>query len=251
MDRNTTVSFDNSAEQTFDDLSYEKRARLLEGPSILLVVSHSGTPLDHAQQCSAAKGLVPADRSRQMTEQAESGNRLYAIEFPLLALVATSQAFQTGYEHCPNISQLPLDMGTILPGYAMCVLDWLARNLRSKETISFVPEDPEIDGEDKWFWVYSYAAMRTLGIEATEDLQLFVKRLVDHNSLVTEITSYLRLLRALQPSDPIITYLAERTARQMSEQTYGLSAAAQCDAIGAAHPHFAALVNEQMQKSMG
>lgn len=248
MDIDTTASFDDSPKQPFGDLSYEIRALLLEGPPILLVASHSGAPSDYAHQCSAAKGLVSLDRSRQMTEQAESGHRPYAIDISVWALAAASQAIRTGYEEYPDVSQLALAMGPILPGYAMCVLDWLVRCFRSKTTTSFIPDDPEVDGEDKWYWLYSYAAMRALGIDAVEDLQPFIKRLIHHEGLVAEMTSYLRLLRALQPSDPIVTYLAVRTARQMLGNAHVLSEA-QCDAIGAAHPHFAALVNERLQKS--
>jgi hypothetical protein len=249
MDIDTTDLVHHSAKQAFWSLSFEMRIRLLEGPSLLLIVSHSGTASDYAQQCAAAKGLVAVDRSRQLTEQAGSNNRPYAIEFPVLALVTASQAFKTSYEQYPDVSRLPLAMGTILPGYAMCILDWLVRCLRSRTYIPFVSEQPEIDGEDKWYWLYSYAAMRTLGIRATEEVQPFIERLIDHHSLVVEASSYLRLLRALPPSDPIVAYLAGRTARQILGKTHGLSAA-QWDAIGAAHPHFAVLVNEQLQQSL-
>jgi hypothetical protein len=182
-----------------------------------------------------------------MIEQAESGNRPYAIEFPVLALAAASQTFRSGYEQCPNASHIPLSIGNILPGYAMCVLDWLVRCVKSKTSISFIPIEPEIDGEDKWYWPYSYAAMRALGLEAAQDLQQFVEHLIDHESLVVECSSFLRLLRALQPVDPIVAHLAGRTGMQMLENRLGLSAV-QCDSISAAHPHFAALVNEQIQK---
>jgi hypothetical protein len=91
--------------------------------------------------------------------------------------------------------------------------------------------------------------MRNLGISAIEEVQPFIERLIDHHSLVVEASSYLRLLRTLQPSAPIVAYLAGRTSRQMLGNTHGLSAA-QWDAIGAAHPHFAALVNEQLQQSL-
>ncbi|CAG5182498.1 uncharacterized protein ALTATR162_LOCUS10190 [Alternaria atra] len=247
MEIDTTDSSNHSAKNAFGSLSYESRILLLQGPSILLIVSHFGTPSEYAELCSAAIGVVSVDRSRQIAEQADSNNRPYAIEFPVLALAAASQTFQTGYKQCAHVSCVPLAVGNILPGYAMCVLDWLVRCTRSKTPISFLPEKPDIDGEDKWYWLYSYAAMRALGIEAYEDLQQFVERLIDHENLIAECSNYLCLLRALQPWDPIVAYLARRTARQMSRNTLGLSAA-QCDNIGAAHPHFAALVNERMQK---
>ena len=224
----------------------ESREHLLEGPPVLLIVSHSGTPFDYAHQCSAAKGIVSADRMRQLTEETESEHCPYAIEIPARALAAASQAFRDVYQASPEISQLPLNMGSILPGYAMCVLDWLVLDLRRKIPIPFVPDIPVIDGEDKWYWVYCYATMRCLGMEQAEELQHFLVTMIDHDSLVAESESYIRLLRALQPSDPIVAYLSERTARQMTANTLGLSPA-QCQDLGAQHPHFAVLINDHLR----
>jgi hypothetical protein len=220
---------------------------LLGGPSVLLIVSHSGTPFDYAHQCSAAKGIVSADRIRQLTEETESENRPYAIEFPARALATASKTFRNVYEANPEISQLPLDMGNILPGYVMCVFDWLVQDLRRKIPIPFVPDIPVIDGEDKWYWLYCYATMRCLGMEQAEELQHFVVLMIDHDSLVAESESYIHLLRVLQPSDPVVAYLAERTAQQMAATTLGLSSA-QCQDIGAQYPHFATLVKEALLK---
>jgi hypothetical protein len=247
MDIESTAAPEQLLNNPSKTMPRQDRERLLEGPSVLLVVSYSGTPFDYAHQCSAATGIVSADRMRQLTEVAESKHRPYAIEIPARALAAASQAFCDVYQASPDISQLPLDLGTLLPGYAMCVLDWLVLDLRRKIPIPFVPDIPIIDGKDKWYWVYCYATMRCLGMEQAEELQHFVARMIDHDSLVAESESYIRLLRALQPSDSIVAYLAERTARQMSANTLGLSPA-QCQHIGAQHLQFTILVNEALGK---
>jgi hypothetical protein len=74
--------------------------------------------------------MVCADRVRQLHEQAESNNRAFAIEFPADSLAAASPIFKQGYEaHSATLRQLPVDIGTVLPGYTMCVLDWYAHAL--------------------------------------------------------------------------------------------------------------------------
>jgi hypothetical protein len=235
---------DNSAAET---ISPQDRLRLLGGPSVLLVVSHSGTSVDYAHQRSAAEGIVSLLRRRQLKEESESNHRPYTIEIPARALGAASQAFRDSYEAHPDLSRVPFDMGNILPGYVMSVLDWFVRSLRSKTPTPFIPELAIIDDEDRWYWVYCYATMRCLGMEHAEELQQFIVLLINHESLVAEIESYIRLLRALQPSDPILAYLAERTARQLAAKTIGLSSA-QCQDISAQHPQFATLVNEYLSK---
>jgi hypothetical protein len=228
-------------------MSLPDRENLLHGPSVLLVVSHSGTPVDYAHQRSAAEGIVSPNRRRQLREQAGSNHRPYTIEIPARALTAASQAFRDSYGGRPDLSQVPFDMGNILPGYVMSVLDWLVKSLRSKTPTPFIPELAIIDDEDRWYWVYCYATMRCLGMEHAEDLQHFIILLINHESLIAETESYIRLLRTLQPSDPIVAYLAERTARKLEAKTIGLSST-QCQDIGAQHPHFATLVNEYLSK---
>jgi hypothetical protein len=223
------------------------RKILLDGPSVLLIVSHSGTPFDYAHQRSAAKGIVSADRIRQLQEESDSNHRPCIIEIPVRALSAASEAFRHAYDASPDHARIPLDVGNILPGYVMCVLDWIVRSLRIKTPIAFIPELPVIDGEDKWYWVYCYTIMCCLGMEHAGELQHFIILLVDHEGLVAESVSYIRLLRALQPSDPIVAHVAERTARQMAANTLGLSAA-QCQDISAQYPQFAKLVNGSFTK---
>ncbi|KAF1935647.1 hypothetical protein EJ02DRAFT_119439 [Clathrospora elynae] len=167
---------------------------LLDDPSVLLIASNSGTPLAYAQKISAANGLVSADRSRQMIEEAESNHRPYEIEMPARALAVASKTFQQGYEQSSihslaGVSQLPFDMGKVLPSYAMCVLDWLVRALRSKQPIVSVPEEPEIAGKDKWYWLYSYEVMRSLGMDYAEELRPFIERLINREGLIDDCES--------------------------------------------------------------
>jgi hypothetical protein len=74
-----------SADGNFSGMLQRLRSRLLNGPAILMTVSHSGTQaFDYAHQCVAAQGMVHYDRSRQLCEQAESNNRSFDIEFPAM-----------------------------------------------------------------------------------------------------------------------------------------------------------------------
>jgi hypothetical protein len=176
-------------------LSSQGRKELLGGPSILLIVSHSGTSFNYAHQCSAAEGVVSTDRSRQLAEETESGHRPFSIEFPIRALCAASSAFREGYKTSPDIAQVSLDMGNILPGYAMCVLDWLTRALSSNHWIDFLPPDAPVANEDKWYWIYCYSAMRTLRMDSlAQPLRDFVMRLINIKTLILDRENYVRLL---------------------------------------------------------
>jgi len=76
-------------------MSQQSREELLHGPTVLLVVSHSGTiDFDYTHQFAAARGIVHHDRMRQLQEQAESNNRCFTIEFPANALAAASLVFR-------------------------------------------------------------------------------------------------------------------------------------------------------------
>jgi hypothetical protein len=228
-------------------MSHQDRENLLDDPSVLLVVSHSGTACDYAHQCSAAKGIVSADRTRQLTEQANSYHRPYTIEIPTPVLAMASSAFRDSYGAISDVSNVPFDMGVILPGYVMCVLDWLVRSLRSKTPVSLIPEVAFMEGEDRWYWVYGHVIMRCLGMEHAENLQQFIIVLIDDDSLIAGKESYIRLLRLLQPSDPLVAHFAERSARQMAADTLVLSPT-QCLDIGMSYPHFVTLVNECFKK---
>jgi hypothetical protein len=79
---------------SFSDLSQMSRAEFLQGPTPLLITTHTGIEFDHEHQIAAAKHMVCTDRICQLHEQAESNNRPFAIEFPANALAAASPYLQ-------------------------------------------------------------------------------------------------------------------------------------------------------------
>lgn len=241
---------DQSVPQPMRSVFYEAlqkaREELLDGPAPLFTVSHTGTTFDYTHQCAVAKGMVSADRTRQLLEQSESNNRSFDIEFPAYALAVASPAFKRGYESIPTAMHVPLDLGNVLPGYAMCVLDWYARALRSRIWHEFVPGDASFEGEDKWYWVYCYSAMRSLGMdEFAARLLLRIEAMM--GDLAVDFESYAHLLRALQDNDPILSRLVELTAHQMRTQTLRITAD-ECHAVAEHFPRFAQRVNEVLQR---
>lgn len=230
-----------------NQLSCRDRNELLDGPSILLIASHSGTSFDYTHQCSSAKGVVTASRNRQLKEEAESDHRPFAIEFPVRALCAASRAFKSTYMANPDVYHIPVDMGGILPGYAMCVLDWLVRALRGKQWVDFLPKEIPFVDEDQWYWVYCYSAMCCLGMdEFAGGLRDSIMRVINNKTLKLDCENYIRLLRAIPSSDALVVYLSERTAWQMSQETLRLSRI-DIDYIATRFPHFAALVNKDIK----
>ncbi|KAF2824863.1 hypothetical protein CC86DRAFT_408003 [Ophiobolus disseminans] len=234
-----------SSSPFFLDNSQRSREKLLSGPSPLIITSYAGTEADYIHQCTAAKGMVSADRTRQLLEQAASGNRQYAIEFPAHALAAASPSFKQAFEADPNGIRIPLSLGRVLPGYAMCVLDWYCRALRSKTWYDFIPDDASIEGEDKWYWVYCYLVMRSLGMdEFAARLLAFIDGML--NDLNIGFESYAHLIRSLPDSDPLLERLAEYTAHHMLTQSLYITET-ECCAVAEHFPQFAQKVNEAMQ----
>jgi hypothetical protein len=216
---------------------------------VLLIARHTGTYFDYICQCSAAKGIVCADRSCQLLEQFESGNCPFTIESLVKALAAVSKPFYQVVQIGTDVSRARFDTCNVLPGFTMCVLDWYARALRSKDWRNFVPEDPAVEWGDKCYWVNCHAAMRSLSMDLfTNDLQAFVERLSDYKLLLDGAESYTRLLRVLQPSDPLIAHVARRTARQIVPQTLWITDA-ECSMIIDTFPKFARMINDAMTKS--
>lgn len=74
------------------------RADLLEGPTSLLVIFHTGSTFDYDHQTSSVCGVVSADRKRQLLEPSESNHRPFCVEFPTRALLAASPAFAELYD---------------------------------------------------------------------------------------------------------------------------------------------------------
>ena len=242
---NIDQDIQQSVGSTFFKSPQKARENLLDGFAPLFIASSVGTQFDYSHQCAAAKGIVDADRTRQLLEQSAHNNRPFAIEFPAQALAAASLNFKQGYDADPTVSHVDLNLGTVLPGYAMCVLDWYGKALRSKKWHHFVPDNPSIEGDDKWYWVYCYSAMRSLGMaEFATHLQVFIEGMLC--SLSTDIESYVHLVRTLSPDDPLIRILAEHTAHQMLTQSLLLTEA-DCQAVAEHFPQFAELVNEAMK----
>ncbi|KAL5116441.1 hypothetical protein ACEQ8H_005677 [Pleosporales sp. CAS-2024a] len=223
------------------DSCHKLREKLLDSPPVLLVTSYSCTRFDSTHQLSAAKGMVNSNRMRQFTEQADNCDRDYAIEFPSLALSAGSSRFKQELETQPGSFQIPVKMGNILPGYAMCVLDWYAKALQSKEWYEFLPQSPSVEGVDKWYWVYCYAVMQLMGMDQFAlRLQEVIASIMCH--LITSLDDYAHLLRLLKADDPVLHALAQYTATQMrrpSPQLTGLD----CQTIARNFPGFANMVN--------
>lgn len=246
VDMTTDPSATQSLRSMFSEASQKAREELLNGPAYLFTVSHEGTSFDYAHQCAVAKGMVSAHRMRQLLEQSESNHRTFEIEFSAYALAVASPAFKQGYKSNPTVAYVPLDLGNVLPGYAMCVLDLYARALRSKIWHDTIPEDASFEGEDKWYWVYCYSTTRSLGMdEFAARLQILIEgMMVD---LAVDFESYAHLIRALQDNDPVLRILAELTAHRMPTQTLPITED-ECRVMAEHFPSFTQRVNEVLQR---
>jgi hypothetical protein len=128
----------------------------------------------------------------------------------------------------------------------MSVLDWYAKALQSKKWYGFVPEDASIDGDDKWYWVYCYAAMRSLYMdEFAGSLQVFIEGFFAR--LVMNFENYAHLIRTFPVNDPLFEMLVAHTAHQMQMHTIPMSDT-ECATIAEHFPDFTAKVNEAMQR---
>lgn len=136
---------------------------LLDGDAVTLLITFSGLPFDHQHQCRVALGTVPYRRRHQMRDQAVAKidqakpvvvgqpkfSGVYKIEI-------AGKAFQEASE-LSNHHNLPgaieLDMHNILPGYAMCVLDWYVKALQKSKwpVFEFSDGGPVPKGEDMWY----------------------------------------------------------------------------------------------------
>ncbi|KAH3909161.1 hypothetical protein HBI56_227860 [Parastagonospora nodorum] len=227
------------------DVSYMIRGKLLEGLSSVLLTSHTCTDFDIKHQLSTAKGMVNADRMRQLLEQAEDSHRHFSIEFPTWALTAASPLFKQCHEAQPGLSAIPVKLGNLLPGYVMCVLDWYGHALQNKHWNDFLPESPSVDGHDKWYWVYCYAAMRVLGLnDFAAQLQMFIESIID--DLATNISNYAHLLNTLRADDPIMFQLAWYTVMNLQQPSPHLTQL-DCETLAEHFPQFAGLVNTILQ----
>lgn len=140
---------------------------------------------------------------------------------------------------------MPLSTNNVLTGFAMSVLDWYAKALRSKEWYDFLPSEPSTENSDDiWHSVYSYSAMRSVGlIEFADRLHKLVVPVVDN--LCSDLNSYAHLLRALGPQDPVILHLAQETARKMRSGSLPLSED-DCKVLAENFPDFGVEVNRSL-----
>lgn len=233
-------------------MSREARAELLQGPAIQLVVSYNDSPMDHYNQLQATKGMVTEDRHRQFREQVELLERNHAqgrktkalIEFPAHAFeAATSIACSDFTTDTSQSLELHLDLGPILPGYVMEILDWYCRSLRAREWKDFSPDRTSIEGHDKFFYLYMYIAMRKLKMHGFAD-QLAVsltQYLIRQHQLTDEAGTLDYLLQHLSENDAIFEPIAERYIYLMSCDQCSLLPE-QWDTITQNYPYFGRLL---------
>lgn len=150
----------------------------LAGPAIILIAFHSGSSLDYLHQCTAAEGVVHATRRRQLAKQTEIRNHLFKTEVPQGAPAAVSREFRLSLDQNPAAIHATLDLGSLLSGYMMCVLDRLVRGLRSEVWLDFASANAFIEDIDRWYWIYCDASMRSLGMtEPADQLQYFCQEI--------------------------------------------------------------------------
>ena len=196
-----------------ETLTRKVREQLLDGPAVLIAVLCDSSQFHQSHQLSAASMVVARDRRRQLSEQAEllqqnQGTTRTLIEFPVRALEAVSNSFDKTL--CVPRSELHL--GTILPGYLMEVLDWYCSALRANDWRHFLPEEPSIEEDDKFFWLYIYITMRKVGMHhfANKLGNPFIQLLIGKHQLADDACMLDFLLRNLSTDDLILPAIAER-----------------------------------------
>jgi hypothetical protein len=213
--------------RTLVDTDRGFRAQLLEGTTITLdVYYYIGPTAHHPQQLLAAQSLVCHDRYRQLCDQAEGASHASSsvrVEFPEHALRAVSWLFaDKQYENgniykCevgPNTYCASIDLGRMLPGYLMEILDWYCGALRAKSWKDFLPVDPSLQDCDKFYWLYIYITMRRIGMDGFADsLGPFVAILVDQHQLVDGVWMLEFILEELSDDDTLLRVIAERYAK--------------------------------------
>lgn len=200
---------------TLDDSLQRARESSIEGSTIIIVISHNGNALEYLHQISSANGMALAGRSRQMREQAESSRQPYMIEFPRAALIEASPIARQYLEQHPTAERIGLDLGHILPGYAMEVMDWYAASTLARTWIEF-PTDMICEGGNKWYYYYVYVAMRLLGMRGfATRLQRCLELHMD--DLASDYGGYVHLLRHLTNDDPMMSNLVRRSVRLITQ----------------------------------
>lgn len=230
------------------------RERLLDGPVVDIVVLYSSDSVQQSHQLSAASKIVVPDRRRHFSEQVErlqqnQGDVSKAvIEFPVRALEAASDLFKQSTDKEPQLSKWVINIGTILPGYLMEVLDWYSNALRAKHWKRFLPKISSLEEDDKFYWLYIYVVMRKLGMHnfASELGSSSIQKLVKNHRLADDVWMLQFLLQYLSTDDPILAHIAERHVHLYNVGQCPLSPK-QCDDICEDHPHFGVLVRNAHQ----
>ncbi|KAF2798749.1 hypothetical protein K505DRAFT_357230 [Melanomma pulvis-pyrius CBS 109.77] len=187
----------------------------IEGPTITIVISHNGSHLEYLHQISSANGMVLAVRTRQMREQAESSCQPCMIEYPRAALLKASPIAQEYLEQHPTAEIIGLDLGHILPGYAMEVMDWIVTSMATNVWSEF-PTAMLSEGGNKWYYYYVYVAMRLLGMRG---FAIRIQRRLDFHidDLASDYGAYVHLLRHLADDDPMMRSLILRSVRLITQ----------------------------------
>ncbi|KAJ4360951.1 uncharacterized protein N0V89_001520 [Didymosphaeria variabile] len=234
----------------------EKREQLLHSTTITLVVKYSGTK-HRLEQLAAAENVVARDRYRQLCDQAKAAGSTPSsvkIEFPAHALeaaIALCAVAETNpdeiymRERGGDTHFLQIDLGPILPGYLMEILDWYCRALSARQWKDFLPADPSVQEYDKFFWLYIYITMRKLGMHDFANTLggPFIGILVEQHGLVDHAWMLDFLLEQLQEGDALFQLVAERYL-QLEQAGRSPLFPEQWSAICKAYPHFGNLVTK-------
>ena len=235
-------------------MSRQAREELLQGPTVKLVVSYSGTSMEHDYQLQASKGKVSRDRIRQLDEQmkqliydnAEGRESKIFIDFPIRALeAATSITLSDSLITTSQTPELRVDLGPILPGYLMEVLDWYCRSLRNREWKDFLPDELSFEGLDKFFYLYIYITMRAFELHKFADHLgvALIRYLIQQHQLIDEARTLDFLLQHLSTYDMIFEPIAEHYISLIKSNQCSLFPE-QWDTICQHYPHFAELLEK-------
>jgi hypothetical protein len=244
------MDFDTSSIPT---LSRQVRRGLLTEPLVTTRVTVSGMKAEHRHQLFAAKGMVSADRYGKMEDQMNSqSDRPFKIEFPVKALQAASPAFAAYLEANPGQDRIDVNMGGVLPGFSLQVLDWYVLALNAKSWKNFLPSEPSTEGVDKFFYLYVYLALRRLGMDVFADSFLLVlEELVVEYGLMDEASTAEMVLTQLYFGYsetegnlyPLVKLVARYYVDMFHLQRMPLSKK-DCDTMNAKLPPFGTMMKE-------
>lgn len=203
-------------------MDQESRLQLLDGTTITLVLHYSGTATQHAQQIAAAQNNISPYIYEKLCEQAGNAGRGFSsirVEVPEKALASASQDFAGLVpdkiymrDAEPDTFYHKVDLGPILPGYAMHVLNWYCRALQSRLWEDFTPANPSVQECDKFHWLFSYVTMRKIGLHGFADslCDRILRILVEQCQLADEFWMLDFILENLAEGDSLFRSVSER-----------------------------------------